>query len=69
MRHFAFSSHRRDFSMPRFATHLSFLYPELPFLARFEAAARDGFLAVEYLFPHACPPGARRWRVVLWPCI
>ena len=39
--------------MPRFAANLSFLYPELPFLERFEAAANDGFRAVEYLFPYA----------------
>ena len=38
--------------MPHFAANLSFLYPELPFLERFEAAARDGFAAVEYLFPY-----------------
>ena len=41
--------------MPRFAANLSMLYPELDFLARFEAAARDGFQAVEYLFPYAYP--------------
>jgi hydroxypyruvate isomerase len=41
--------------MPRFAANLSFLYPDLPFLDRFEAAARDGFKAVEYLFPYAWP--------------
>lgn len=41
--------------MPRFAANLSFLYPELPFLDRFEAAARDGFSAVEFLFPYAWP--------------
>jgi hydroxypyruvate isomerase len=41
--------------MPRFAANLSFLYPELPFLDRFEAAARDGFTAVEFLFPYAWP--------------
>ena len=29
------------------------LYSELDFLDRFEAAARDGFKAVEYLFPYA----------------
>lgn len=29
------------------------LYPELPFLERFQAAAQDGFRAVEYLFPYA----------------
>jgi hydroxypyruvate isomerase len=39
--------------MPRFAANLSFLYPELPFPARFEAAAKDGFEAVEFLFPYA----------------
>ena len=38
--------------MPRFAANLSMLYPEMPFMARFEAAARDGFQAVEYLFPY-----------------
>ena len=41
--------------MPRFAANLSMLYPELPFLDRFEAAAKDGFEAVEYLFPYAYP--------------
>jgi len=40
--------------MPRFAANLSMLYPELDFLDRFEAAARDGFQAVEFLFPYAC---------------
>ena len=39
--------------MPRFAANLSMMYPELPFLDRFEAAAKDGFKAVEYLFPYA----------------
>jgi 2-dehydrotetronate isomerase len=39
--------------MPQFAANLSMLYPELPFLDRFEAAAKDGFKAVEYLFPYA----------------
>jgi len=41
--------------MPRFAANLSLLYPELPFLERFEAAAADGFEAVEYLFPYEHP--------------
>jgi 2-dehydrotetronate isomerase len=41
--------------MPRFAANLNFLYPELSFLDRFEAAARDGFTAVEYLFPYPWP--------------
>ena len=38
--------------MPRFAANLSLLYTELDFLDRFEAAARDGFKAVEFLFPY-----------------
>jgi hydroxypyruvate isomerase len=33
--------------MPRFAANLSFLFTELPFLDRFEAAAKAGFKAVE----------------------
>lgn len=41
--------------MPQFAANLSTMYPELPFLERFAAAARDGFKAVEYLFPYAWP--------------
>lgn len=39
--------------MPKFAANLSFMYTELPFLDRFEAAANDGFKGVEYLFPYA----------------
>jgi hydroxypyruvate isomerase len=42
--------------MPRFAANLSMLYNEYPFLDRFAAAARDGFRAVEYLFPYAYEP-------------
>ncbi len=38
--------------MPKFAANLSWLYTELPFFDRFEAAARDGFRAVEMLFPY-----------------
>ena len=41
--------------MPRFAANLSMMYPDLPFLDRFAAAAQDGFTAVEYLFPYAFP--------------
>jgi hydroxypyruvate isomerase len=33
--------------MPRFAANLNFLFTELPFLDRFDAAARAGFAAVE----------------------
>lgn len=39
--------------MPRFAANLSLLYNEHDFVDRFAAAARDGFRAVECLFPYA----------------
>jgi len=42
--------------MPQFAANLSLLYPEFAFLDRFAAAARDGFKAVEFLFPYAWEP-------------
>ncbi len=38
--------------MPRFAANLSMMYQEYDFLDRFQAAARDGFSAVEFLFPY-----------------
>ncbi len=38
--------------MPRFAANLSWMYGELPFIGRLAAAARDGFGAVECLFPY-----------------
>jgi hydroxypyruvate isomerase len=41
--------------MPRFAANLSMMYTEHAFPDRFEAAARDGFKAVEYLFPYEFP--------------
>jgi len=39
--------------MPRFAANLTMLFTEVPFLDRFERAARNGFTAVEFLFPYA----------------
>ena len=39
--------------MPKFAANLSMLFTEVPFLDRFERAARAGFEAVEFLFPYA----------------
>jgi hydroxypyruvate isomerase len=39
--------------MPRFAANLSMLFTEVPFLERFERAARAGFKEVEFLFPYA----------------
>ena len=41
--------------MPKFAANLSMMYADMPFLDRFEAAAKDGFKAVEFLFPYAYP--------------
>lgn len=41
--------------MPRFAANLSMLFNEHEFPDRFEAAAKAGFRAVEYLFPYAYP--------------
>ncbi|AYG61583.1 hydroxypyruvate isomerase [Rhizobium jaguaris] len=41
--------------MPKFSANLSFLYQNLPFLDRFAAAAKDGFLGLEYLGPYAEP--------------
>jgi hydroxypyruvate isomerase len=38
--------------MPKFAANLTMLYNELPFLDRFEAAAKASFTGVEYLFPY-----------------
>ncbi|WP_067066769.1 hydroxypyruvate isomerase family protein [Roseateles chitosanitabidus] len=49
--------------MPRFAANLSFLYPELPFLDRIDAAGADGFEGVECLFPYDVPMAAFRARV------
>ena len=44
--------------MPRFAANLSFMFTEVPFLDRFDAAAAAGFTAVEFLFPYEHPAEA-----------
>src|SRR6202163_918091 len=44
--------------MPRFAANLSMMFNEVPFLDRFEAAAKAGFTAVEFLFPYDHPAEA-----------
>jgi hydroxypyruvate isomerase len=51
-------------AMPRLAANLSTLFPEIPFLERFPAAARAGFRYVEYQFPYEWPADelARRAR-------
>jgi hydroxypyruvate isomerase len=41
--------------MPRFAANLTMLFTEVPFLDRFERAAKAGFKAVEFLFPYPFP--------------
>lgn len=38
--------------MPRFAANLTMMFTEVPFLDRFERAAKAGFKAVEFLFPY-----------------
>lgn len=38
--------------MPRFAANLTMMFNEVPFLDRFEAAAKAGFKGVEILFPY-----------------
>lgn len=41
--------------MPRLAANLSMMFNEMPFLDRFDAAAKAGFEAVEFLFPYDFP--------------
>jgi hydroxypyruvate isomerase len=42
--------------MPKFAANLHYLFTEVPFLERFEAAARAGFKGVEFQVPYDHPP-------------
>jgi hydroxypyruvate isomerase len=49
--------------MPRFSANLGFLFPELPFLDRFEAAAKAGFTAVEYASPYEYAQAELRARL------
>ncbi|MDR5759091.1 hydroxypyruvate isomerase [Caballeronia sp. LZ035] len=49
--------------MPRFAANLSMMFTEVPFLERFEAAAKAGFQAVEFQFPYAFDAGEIRRRL------
>src|ERR1700709_2529384 len=44
--------------MPRFAANLSMMFNEVPFLDRFDAAAKAGFTAVQFLFPYEHPAEA-----------
>lgn len=49
--------------MPRLAANLTMLFNEVPFLDRFEAAAKAGFTAVEFLFPYEYGPAELRARL------
>jgi hydroxypyruvate isomerase len=49
--------------MPRFAANLTMLFNEVPFLDRFERAAKAGFDAVEFLFPYAHPAAEIKARL------
>src|SRR4029077_5911627 len=49
--------------MPRFSANLGFLFPDVPFLERFEAAARAGFTAVEIASPYEYPAAELRSRL------
>lgn len=49
--------------MPRFSANLGFLFPDLPFLDRFAAAAQAGFTAVEYAAPYEYPQAELKRRL------
>lgn len=49
--------------MPFFAANLTMLFNELDFLDRFDAAAKAGFKAVEFLFPYAYEKAALKERL------
>ena len=50
--------------MPRFAANLSMLFTEVPFLERFERAAKAGFSTVELQFPYEAPAAVVRDRLL-----
>ncbi len=49
--------------MPRLAANLSMMFNEVPFLDRFDAAAKAGFKAVEFLFPYEYPAAELKRRL------
>ena len=49
--------------MPRLCANLSMMFNEVPFLERFEQAAKAGFPAVEFLFPYDYPAAELRKRL------
>ena len=52
----------RGTSMPKFSANLSMLFTEHDFLDRFDAAAKAGFKAVEYIGPYDHAPEGRSRR-------
>src|SRR3954463_14415886 len=50
-------------SMPRLAANLSMMFNEVPFLDRFDAAAKAGFEAGGFLFPYEHPAAELRRRL------
>lgn len=40
---------------PKFSANISMMFQEVPFMARFAAAAKAGFKAVEFMFPYDYP--------------
>src|SRR5260370_29986382 len=49
--------------MPRFCANIGFLFPDIPFLDRFEAAARAGFAGVEFASPYEFTAAELRARL------
>jgi hydroxypyruvate isomerase len=49
--------------VPRFAANLSMMFNEHPFPDRFAAAAKEGFTAVEFLFPYDYPAKELKQRL------
>ena len=49
--------------MPKLAANLSMMFNEVPFLDRFDAAAKAGFKAVEFLFPYDFPAAELKKRL------
>jgi hydroxypyruvate isomerase len=49
--------------MPKIGANIGFLFPELPFLERFEAAAKAGFTGVEFASPYEYSASELRSRL------
>ena len=49
--------------MPKLAANLTMLFGDVPFLDRFESAARAGFKGIEYLFPYDYPAATLKQKL------